>query len=69
MVMKKPRVIRLANYTPDEIRKFDEMQKVLKEYNAKLGTSEELPMPSYTDDEMAEQSGYMQMVIAKECED
>lgn len=59
----------LAGFTSKEIEKFDEMHKVLTEYNARLGTNDEMPMPEYSDDEMAEYSGYREMVITKECED
>lgn len=59
----------LAGFSSEEIKKFDKMHKVLTEYNAKLGTNDEIPMPEYSDDEMAEYSGYREMVITKECED
>jgi len=60
---------KLDDYKPIEKQWFDEMHKVLTEYNASIGTKKELPMPPYTDDQMAEYSGYRQKVIAKECED
>jgi len=34
----------------------------------RYGTKNALPMPDYTDDEMAAYSGYRELVIAKECE-
>lgn len=60
---------KLEDYTQAEKQRFDEMLKVLKEYNARYGTKNELPMPNYTDAEMAEFSGYRELVIAKECEE
>ena len=60
---------KLEDYTQKEKQWFDEMHAVLTEYNARLGTKKELPMPDYTDHQMAEYSGYRQKVIAKECEE
>jgi hypothetical protein len=60
---------KLENYTQDEKLRFDEMHKVLKQYNAMYGTKTPLPMPDYTDDEMAMYSGYRELVIARECEE
>jgi uncharacterized protein Smg (DUF494 family) len=59
----------LAGFSTEEIKKFDEMLKVLADYNASIGTNHELPLPPYTDEEMAEFSGYRELVIARECED
>lgn len=42
------------------------MLKVLAAYNASLGTRNELPLPRYSKKEMAEFSGYRELVIAKE---
>lgn len=58
----------LEDYTPEEITKFDEMHQVLKAYNESIGTNCELPLPDYTDEEMAEYSAYRELVIARECE-
>lgn len=69
MKRKLSRTIGLDNYTPQEIEIFGQIHKILTEYNARIGTDNEMPMPKYGDDEMAEYSGYRQMVIAKECED
>jgi hypothetical protein len=63
------RVKKLQDFSTSEVVKFNEMHCMLTEYNARLGTDDEMPMPEYSDDEMAEYSGYRQMVIAKECED
>ncbi|MBX2943605.1 MAG: hypothetical protein KF860_14805 [Cyclobacteriaceae bacterium] len=60
---------RLEDFSICELSKFDEMHKILTEYNVRLGTDDEMPMPKYSDDEMAEYSGYREMVITKECED
>jgi len=70
--MKKkrlPKLKTLDDFTKNEIEKFDEMLEVLAAYNASLGTKNELPLPQYTDKEMAEFSGYRQLVIARECGD
>jgi hypothetical protein len=63
-----PKLKTLDDFTEKEVKKFDEMLKVLAAYNASLGTKKELPLPDYTDKEMAEFSGYRQLVIARECE-
>lgn len=63
-----PKLKTLDDFSKDEVKKFDEMLKVLAAYNASLGTDHELPLPPYSDEEMAEFSGYRQLVIAKECE-
>jgi hypothetical protein len=57
----------LDDFTEKEVKKFDEMLNVLAAYNASLGTKQELPLPDYTDKEMAEFSGYRELVLAKEC--
>lgn len=67
--MPYPNVIGLAKYTPEEIKRFDSMQRTLEEFNSKLGTAEELPMPSYTNDEMYDLSSYREMVIQKRFDD
>ena len=64
-----PKLKTLDDFTKKEIEKFDEMLKVLAAYNASLGTEKELSLPDYTDKEMAELSGYRELVIAKECAD
>jgi hypothetical protein len=48
-----PKLKTLDNFTRREIERFDEMHKVLMAYNASLGTKNELPLPEYTDEEMA----------------
>jgi hypothetical protein len=58
----------LKDYTAEQVKKFDEMHQVLTEYNASLGTDHELPLPPYSRKEMADYSGYRELVIAKECE-
>lgn len=58
---------KLEDYTPEEIKKFDDMLRILEEYNKMLGTKDELPLPHYSDHEMAEFSGYRELIIAKEC--
>jgi hypothetical protein len=70
--MKRKRLSKLKtldDFTEKEVKKFDEMLKVLAAYNVSLGTKKELPLPDYTDKEMAEFSGYRQLVIARECGD
>lgn len=64
-----PKLKTLDDFTRKEIEKFDEMLKVLAAYNESLGTKKELPLPDYTDKEMAEFSGYRELVIARECGD
>lgn len=64
-----PKLKRLEDFTQKEVKKFDEMLKVLADYNASIGTDHELPLPPYTDEEMAEFSGYRELVIARECEE
>jgi hypothetical protein len=66
---KLPKLKTLDDFTEGEVKRFDEMHKVLTTYNARLGTKNELPLPQYSDEEMAEFSGYRELVIAKECED
>ena len=66
--VKLPKLKTLDDFTKEEVNWFDEMLKVLAAYNASLGTKNELPLPQYTDREMAEFSGYRELVIAKECE-
>jgi hypothetical protein len=61
-----PKLKTLDDFTQKEIAVFDEMLKVLADYNASIGTDHELPLPPYTDKEMAEFSGYRELVIAKE---
>jgi len=56
---------KLEDYTPREKQHFDEMHTVLTQYNARLGTKVELPMPDYTDDQMSEYSGYRELLIAQ----
>jgi hypothetical protein len=65
---KLPKLKTLDDFTEKEVKKFDEMLQVLAAYNASLGTRKELPKPDYTDKEMAEFSGYQELVIARECE-
>ena len=55
----------LHDFTKKEIEKFDEMHKVLTAYNASLRTKNELPLPEYTDEEMAEYSGYRELLLDK----
>lgn len=64
-----PKLKTLDDFTEKEVKKFDEMLKVLAAYNASIGTKNELPLPKYTNKEMAEFSGYRELVIAKECEE
>jgi hypothetical protein len=66
---KLPKLKTLDDFTEKEVKKFNEMLKVLAAYNASLGTEKELPLADYTDKEMAEFSGYRELVIAKECAD
>lgn len=61
-----PKLKTLDDFTQKEIAVFDEMLKVLADYNASIGTDRELPLPPYSDEEMAEFSGYRELVIAKE---
>jgi hypothetical protein len=70
--MKKVKLIKLKtleDYTSQEVKKFDEMHKVLSAYNASIGTKNELPLPEYTDAEMSEYSAYRQLIIAKKGEE
>ena len=63
-----PKLKTLDDFTKKEIEKFDEMHKVLTAYNASLGTKNELPLPGYTDEEMAEYSGYRELILDKKME-
>jgi hypothetical protein len=67
--IKLPRLKTLDDFLPKEIEKFDEMHKVLTAYNASLGTKNELPLPEYTDEEMAEYSGYRELLLDKKMEE
>jgi hypothetical protein len=58
----------LESYTAQEVEKFDEMHKVLKAYNASIGTKNELPLPDYTDKEMSEYSQYRELLLTKKME-
>ncbi|MCC6836678.1 MAG: hypothetical protein IT213_16960 [Cytophagales bacterium] len=60
-----PKLKTLEDFTQKEIEKFDEMHKVLTAYNASLGTKNELPLPEYTNEEMAEYSGYRELLLDK----
>jgi len=53
------------DYSVDEKRIFDEMQAVLTEYNKQLDGREPLPLPNYTDDEMAEYSQYREILLGE----
>jgi hypothetical protein len=55
------------DFSDDQIQKLNDMHKVLKEYNASLGTENELPLPKYSSNEMAEYSVYRELLIANEC--
>ena len=63
-----PKLKTLDDFTKKEIEKFDEMHKVLTAYNSSLGTRNELPLPEYTDEEMAEYSGYRELLLDKKLE-
>lgn len=63
--MARINVTGLAKYTPEEIKKFDKMHEALTEFNEKLETPEELPMPPYSDEEMFAYSGYREMLIER----
>lgn len=64
-----PKLKALDDFTEKEVKKFDDMHKVLKTYNASLGTNNELPLPEYTDEEMAEYSGYREFLLDKKMEE
>lgn len=64
-----PKLKTLDDFTKKEIEKFDDMHKVLTAYNASLGTKNELPLPDYTDEEMAEYSGYRELLLDKKMEE
>lgn len=55
-----------SDYSQEEIAWFDEMHNVLTAYNASLGSDHELPLPRFSDKEMAELSGYRELLIAEE---
>jgi hypothetical protein len=56
---------KLEDYTPQEKQRFDEMHAILRQYNTRLGTKAELPMPDYTDAQMGEYSGYRELLLEK----
>lgn len=64
-----PKLKTLDDFTEAEIKKFDDMLTVLAAYNASIGTKNELPLPHYTSKQIAEFSGYRELVIEKECTD
>lgn len=56
---------RTSDYHSDEIMKFDQMHIALTEYNKSLGTIEELPLPNFSDEEMAAYSIYREILISE----
>ena len=58
----------LDDFSPKEVAGFDDMHKVLTAYNANLGKRNELPLPEYTDEEMAEYSSYRELLLDKKLE-
>lgn len=60
-----PKLKTLDDFTKKEVAKFDEMHRILTAYNASIGTDKELPLPEYSNKEMAEYSGYRQLIISK----
>jgi hypothetical protein len=59
----------IDDYSKDEILKFDLMHKTLTEYNKKLGTKNEIPLPKFASNEMSAYSVYRELLIAKESEE
>jgi hypothetical protein len=55
--------ITVEDFTPDQVAIFDEMHRVLTEYNAKLETNPDTPMPNYTPDEVAAYSQYRELLL------
>lgn len=58
----------LDDFSSKEVENFDAMHKVLTAYNTSLGTKNELPLPEYTDEEMAEYSCYRELLLDKKLE-
>jgi hypothetical protein len=66
---KLPKLKTLDDFTEKEIETFGAMHKILTAYNASLGTKNELPLPRYSDKEMAEYSGYRELLLDRQCRD
>jgi hypothetical protein len=61
--MKTIGTMTVEDFTLEQVTKFDEMHRVLTEYNAKLCTPEEIPAPKYTPDEVAAYSQYRELLL------
>jgi hypothetical protein len=55
--------IKITDFTKEQADHFDEMHRVLTEYNAKLDIDENTPMPSYSPDEVAAYSQYREILL------
>lgn len=61
--MKASSTKTLEDFTPEEIGKFEVMQKVMSAYNSNLMREQSPLVPAYTDVEMSEYSLYCQLVL------
>jgi len=48
----------VKDFTPEQVAVFDEMHRVLTEYNAKLDIDQNTPSPNYSPEEVAAYSQY-----------
>lgn len=58
MTTKNMKTPGLHDYTAEQVEIFDEMHRVFSEYNARLNTDTEMPLPGYSRREMADYSYY-----------
>jgi len=55
--------IKITDFTEEQVDHFDEMHRVLTEYNAKLDIDENTPLPNYSPDEVAKYSQYREILL------
>jgi hypothetical protein len=60
---------KLSDYSQEEIAVLNKMHSILSAYNAALGTNNELPLPSYSNNEMSAYSIYRELLIGESSED
>ena len=61
--MKTIGTMTVRDFTPEQVAIFDEMHRVLTEYNAKLDIDENTPLPNYSQDEVAAYSQYREILL------
>jgi hypothetical protein len=62
---------RLEDYTQEEIERLDEIQRLMEEYNARVARdhAEIYNKPNITQEEVAANSRYREMLIEKQCKE